>query len=216
MINDRWILTAAHCLFTSIFRRTASSINVSIGIQFSSEIRANMIPLEDVWVHPNYANLFSKKNDIALLKTAKSIKLSSKNFVNPICLPFDDIETEPFTVARVSGFGATVENGPMNTRLKTGSIKIVDDFLCQNLYTGYLTYNQDSMICAGNLLGGDDTCQGDSGGPLAIKDKNGSYVLKGITSYGRGCGRINSPGVYTKVSHYLEWVCEQMVNNGLD
>ena len=67
-----------------------------------------------------------------------------------------------------------------------------------------------------DLRGGQDTCQGDSGGPLAIKNANGSYVLKGITSYGAGCGRPDTPGVYTKVSHYMMWTCRKMINNGLN
>ena len=63
------------------------------------------------------------------------------------------------------------------------------------------------------MSGGRDTCQGDSGGPLAFKNENGSYVLKGITSFGTGCGQLNQPGIYTKVSHYLDWACETIMAN---
>lgn len=47
--------------------------------------------------------------------------------------------------------------------------------------------------------------QGDAGGPLHVKSWRGQYYLVGITSFGRGCaGEI--PGVYTRVSAYLDWI----------
>ena len=54
------------------------------------------------------------------------------------------------------------------------------------------------MIC-----GGDqdlDTCQGDSGGPL-IANIDGKFTVVGLTSWGKGCGRLNSPGVFSDLSH---------------
>jgi secreted trypsin-like serine protease len=35
----------------------------------------------------------------------------------------------------------------------------------------------------------------------------GHYVMFGIVSYGpRNCGTREQPGVYTKVSHYIDWI----------
>ena len=55
-----------------------------------------------------------------------------------------------------------------------------------------------------------DTCQGDSGGPLVCSNGKNSYgvqqyALFGVTSWGKGCGK-ETPGVYTKVSMYLDWI----------
>jgi len=52
-----------------------------------------------------------------------------------------------------------------------------------------------------------------SGGPLQIVNSNNQCVfyLIGITSYGTPyCGMKNSPGIYSKVSAYIDWI-EQKV-----
>ncbi|XP_076302571.1 anionic trypsin-2-like [Lasioglossum baleicum] len=68
--------------------------------------------------------------------------------------------------------------------------------------------DKDLHLCAGVLEGGRDACQGDSGGPLLC---NGTQV--GIVSWGKGCARPNSPGVYCRLDLYLDWLNETIQNN---
>jgi len=58
-------------------------------------------------------------------------------------------------------------------------------------------------------LGGTDSCQGDSGGPLISFMKQGNKMrghVIGIVSRGKGCANLNSPGIFSKVSHHLDWI----------
>lgn len=41
--------------------------------------------------------------------------------------------------------------------------------------------------------------QSDSGGPLVAVRPDGSWLLLGLTSWGRGCGRPKYPGVFVHV-----------------
>lgn len=63
-----------------------------------------------------------------------------------------------------------------------------------------------TQLCAGNVeKGGVDTCQGDSGGPLLCVS-GGAWKIVGVTSWGFGCGDKYSPGVYTNVAKYRQWI----------
>lgn len=68
------------------------------------------------------------------------------------------------------------------------------------------SFNDKSMICAGYWTGVTDTCVGDSGGPLVCIDEKLQPHVAGIISWGKGCGRAHYPGVYTRVSYYLDWI----------
>lgn len=72
-------------------------------------------------------------------------------------------------------------------------------------------FNVDT-ICAGLAEGGKDACQGDSGGPFMCRNPNNpsQWYLAGIVSHGLGCARPNEPGVYTKVSRYVDWIAENI------
>ena len=68
------------------------------------------------------------------------------------------------------------------------------------------------MVCAGYPSGGSDTCQGDSGGPLVVQKSptDDSAIVYGVVSWGIGCARPGYPGVYTRVTKYVDWILNHM------
>lgn len=64
---------------------------------------------------------------------------------------------------------------------------------------------EEGQICAGGQAG-KDSCRGDSGGPLMYENGRIDEII-GIISFGpKPCGLENSPGIYTKVFEYKNWI----------
>lgn len=106
------------------------------------------------------------------------------------------------TEAAVYGWGDTTGSGAYASVLRSARVQVLPDSDCERAYPGGRegTYKASAMLCAGDPAGGRDACQGDSGGPLVARGR-----LIGLVSWGSGCGRAGSPGVYTRVSAALEW-----------
>ena len=64
-------------------------------------------------------------------------------------------------------------------------------------------------FCAAVPEGGKDSCQGDSGGPLVSRNERNFFVQVGVVSWGGGCARKGSPGVYTRLSAFEGWLREK-------
>merc|ERR1712036_130820 len=125
--------------------------------------------------------------------------------VKPICLPGQDICFNPGTACVVTGWGYTTEYGPISNELQEVAVRIIDFNTCKgaNWYTNMV---YESQVCAGYVDGKQDSCAGDSGGPLVCRlGENMPWVLYGIVSWGWGCARARKPGVYTKMSSFVDW-----------
>ena len=147
-------------------------------------------------------------NDIALIKTDRPFEWDE--YVSPVCLPIKKLDIwKGFGI--ISGFGE-MENGLNSYELLWARIEMLSEKECmRGPNRDELTKN---MICAGG--GRVDSCQGDSGGPLVVNVK-GKFTLAGVTSWGYGCGVSGSPGVYTKVANYIDWIedAKQKLNANL-
>ncbi|CAG0901718.1 unnamed protein product [Cyprideis torosa] len=109
----------------------------------------------------------------------------------------------------VAGWGRLEESGQSAKSVQSASVPTVGLSKCRRLLKrkSRRLNVYSTQICAG--VQGRDSCQGDSGGPL-IKTHGGLDYVCGIVSWGVGCARKDLPGVYTKVSSYLDWIQDNM------
>ncbi len=200
LIAERWVLTAAHCVRSSVFGTTYSpeQVGVVIGASDLSSRTGTFILAEEIIVHPNY-EISTVRNDIAL------IRLSSAYAAPLVVLPATD---SPIPVVDetsiVTGWGATAENGAGSNQLREVALPVISNAACFPFYPDY--FDSRLALCAGgSRAGGQDSCTGDSGGPLLVARDN-VYVIAGIISFGAGCARRGVPGVYTRVEAYTDWI----------
>ncbi|MEM8859980.1 MAG: serine protease [Chloroflexota bacterium] len=198
LIATDWVLTAAHC----VEGVSASRISAFVGVNsLSSIVNSNLFEVSQVISHPNYDS-FSFNNDIALLRLSTPITVSCSVNTIGYATSSDSATFAAGNLATVTGWGATSEGGSVTSGLREVDVPIVSNSVCNSVYGNSITGN---MICAGFSGGGKDSCQGDSGGPLVVQ--NGSVSLQaGIVSFGRGCARPDSYGVYTRVEQYTDWI----------
>uniref|UniRef100_A0A3Q1I407 Plasminogen n=1 Tax=Acanthochromis polyacanthus TaxID=80966 RepID=A0A3Q1I407_9TELE len=95
--------------------------------------------------------------------------------------------------------------------LKETGFPVIENKICNR--PSYLNGRvKDHEMCAGNIEGGTDSCQGDSGGPLVCNAQN-RFVLQGVTSWGLGCANAMKPGVYARVSKFVDWIDRTITAN---
>ncbi|KAH8261996.1 hypothetical protein KR038_000108 [Drosophila bunnanda] len=197
LINDRYVLTAAHCVHGMDMRgvsvrllqldRSSTHLGVTRSVAFAH-------------AHVGYDPV-SLVHDIALLRLDQPIPLVDP--IRPACLPSNWLQNFDFQKAIVAGWGLSQEGGTTSSVLQEVVVPIITNAQCRA--TSYRSMIVDTMMCAGYVqTGGKDACQGDSGGPLIVRDR--IFRLAGVVSFGYGCAKPDAPGVYTRVSRYLDWI----------
>lgn len=209
LIGAEWVITAAHCVYDgngNLFNPTSVSVRLGehdLSVTEGSEQARGVI---EIIAHDDYDS-WTNDNDIALLRLASPVVLNER--VAPIGLLSADDENilaAPGVSAYVTGWGTTAEGGSAATKLMEVDVPVVSNSTCNSTY-GIITGN---MICAGYKEGGKDSCQGDSGGPLVVPDNRGGWQLAGVVSFGYGCARSGFYGVYTRASHYVDWIMDHV------
>nr|CAH61460.1 trypsin [Lepeophtheirus salmonis] len=185
------IITAAHCC--DGFRAEDVQIIAAEHDLFSISGDEQKVGVSKITYHEKFGS-HGTNYDVCLLKLKSSLDLNEK--VKPVALPEKDQEFTGDVV--VSGWGTIASNGPSSPVLRSVTVHVVSDEDCSDAYFGS---TDETMICA--AAPGKDSCQGDSGGPLA---QDGTLV--GIVSWGYGCAAPGYPGVYGKVSKFIDWIVE--------
>ncbi|XP_064471734.1 uncharacterized protein LOC135385992 [Ornithodoros turicata] len=206
LISDRYVLTAAHC--TQGLR--PQNITVRLGeYDFKQETdsrRPRDFNVSRIRQHPDFKK-DTYHNDIALLRLSRRVRFTEH--IRPICLPKSPDETFFGKSGTVVGWGTLSFGGPSSAILREVSLPIWNNTECKSKFTQSIT---EVFLCAGTRDGGQDACQGDSGGPLMLEAENSQWTLVGVVSWGIQCAQAGLPGVYTRVSEFLDWVYENAVD----
>uniref|UniRef100_A0ABI7YQF5 Complement C2 n=1 Tax=Felis catus TaxID=9685 RepID=A0ABI7YQF5_FELCA len=214
LISDQWVLTAAHCFRhaenSSLWRVNVGDPNSQWGKDFSIE-KAVISSGFDVFAKKNQGILEFYGDDIALLKLAQKVKMSTH--ARPICLPCTveanlalrrppgstcrDHESELLNKLSVPAHFVALNGSKLNINLKTGTewtscIQVVSqDRTTFPDLTDVREVVTDQFLCSGTE-NDDNPCRGESGGAVFL-ERRYRFFQVGLVSWGlyNPCGNSN-------------------------
>ncbi|KAF2881481.1 hypothetical protein ILUMI_24699 [Ignelater luminosus] len=204
IITKYWSLTAAHCLRASI--EILIKFNYIRLFGNSHNIHKNSIRHEiDCYkIHSEYDE-FEVTNDIALIRVKQSFDGNYEKIINRPPRNFKYVNHSQVTVM---GWGRLWPKGSLPEVLQYVEVRLIDDKACQKIYNQCNGVRWRSNSEKGCVPGG-------SGGPLIQELKQGNVryqYLIGLVSWGETCGS-KFPGVYVRLTKYLDWMDNIMKKN---
>ncbi|CAH2229023.1 trypsin CFT-1-like [Pararge aegeria] len=193
IINNRSILTAIYCwsktgVHSNQFRARTGSVNSTSGGVLHN--------IAQIISHPNY-NSWNHDNNIGILRVSTIIAFSTS--VRPVPIAGSNYNLADYQFVWAIGWGRTTVNSVVSEQLRRVEIRTINQGRCSEIYgVSFVTPN---MICAGWPTTGRGSCVADTGSPLLHNN-----VAVGVTSFSIGCGDVNFPPIYTRISRYTTWI----------
>ncbi|KAM7244069.1 hypothetical protein CapIbe_004677 [Capra ibex] len=212
IISSIWILTAAHCVQSKnnpLFWTIVAGDHDRTLKESTEQVRR----AKHIVMHEDFDTL-SYDSDIALIQLSSALEFNS--VVRPVCLPHSLEPLFSSEICVVTGWGSVSKDGGLASRLQQIQVPVLEREVCERTYySAHPGGISEKMICAGFAAsGGKDVGQGDSGGPLVCKHEKGPFVLYGIVSWGAGCAQPRKPGVFARVSVFLDWIQSKIKDAG--
>ncbi|XP_038163124.1 elastase-1-like [Cyprinodon tularosa] len=210
LIQRRWVISSARCIKSVSFVKWRAVLGEhDLGVSSDTE---QIIPVFSIYIHPEWSSLVSKGNDIALVKLSSEVTLNS--YVQLASLPSPGQILPHNNPCYMTGWGRTyVEKGEL-LPLKQAFTPVVDYQTCSSRDSWWGVI-KPIMICAGRS---EITCnagiyerRGFLGGPLSCQ-VDGKYYVHGSLSVssGSGCASREKPPIFTRLSHYMDWINSTM------
>lgn len=213
ILSERRVLSAAHCR-TEL--PSGGRYNLIAGLTNFGRTQSQQISANPTWVtHPDYKGGVNPY-DIMIFNLVEPFTWNER--VQPIAIP-EVLNQSPTGGVVLIGWGQ-IEGGSSPQDLKKADKRIEPLQECKaNLESlvgpSPLDDREDGAnICSSGSTRAEDplsACSGDSGGPLFDNSDPARPVQVGIVSWGiTPCGTPRAPSVYTKVSHFVDWLKQNL------
>ncbi|XP_062840097.1 serine protease 53 isoform X2 [Anolis carolinensis] len=212
LIAEDRILTAAQCF---IGRQEAEGWEVLLGEQQENEKQKwqENRTLQSIEVHGAYIEA-KEGYDIAIARLSRPVTFSDS--IRAICAPYAKhqfpLGSTCWTRGRSIEPDASWQRGKGKLSPPGGvEVKLLGPKACNCAYNKTSEHGEEipitsEMLCA-TPYKWTMRCEAGVGDPL-VCNHNGVWFLAGISSFGKGCGTVIRPGVYTSVRAYDEWIMQ--------
>jgi len=203
LIADRWVLTAAHCINAE---RIKNGNRVRLGADHIDNDEGVTYRIDRMVRHAEFDDA-THVYDIALVHFVAD-ENTNEGDAGPIeAIPlYDGAPLKPGVNVFATGWGQAEEGKGKGFQAELTSVDL-KTANCAD-YPQYAGKIQDYQLCATGRTPEDagDTCTGDSGGPLVLEGDKPELV--GIVSWGIGCYREDSAGIYVRIDneHFHDWI----------
>ncbi|ESN97235.1 hypothetical protein HELRODRAFT_193313 [Helobdella robusta] len=211
IVNERWVLTAAHCVWGQNAPTYTSRVEIMVGTNTKFDPNKKRIKILEIKTSQYNDSIY--ENDWALLKLAEPLTFNKS--VQPICLADPNI-VESYDVCVVMGYGRTDPSisDSSSQLLMEGRMNLITASECQfnyNAAPNNWTYPfshyvfLETQFCAGNTptSKGTTICDGDSGGPLVCRNSRFQWTQVGVVSFVLNLKDFSCYlSVFTRVSYY--------------
>ena len=203
LIAPGWVLTAAHCIDQA---KVDKGYRVRLGAVRLDTDEGATYRIDRMVRHADW-NKARHLYDIAAVHFIADDETNENaaGEIEPIAI-YDGAPLGPGIAVEATGWGQldAAKDSGFESELTGVDLTTV---ACSD-YPQYRGKTDGNMMCAS--APDNDTCTGDSGGPLVTTDDD--PVLVGIVSWGIGCYKDHSAGVYVRLDrdHFTDWIRRAM------
>uniref|UniRef100_A0A1Q3FQ98 Putative trypsin-like serine protease n=1 Tax=Culex tarsalis TaxID=7177 RepID=A0A1Q3FQ98_CULTA len=219
VINENFVITAAHCTVPNRNILAADDVVVRLGLhnRTGPSEHSKIYDVVEIIRHEAF-NMDNLRNDVALLRMADDIKYS--DYIQPICLwPVSIGSLNSILKSRgyVVGWGLG-DTHKMAEILQEATLAAVEYETCLKSHPTHfqkLLSDEKSSYCAGNQ-NQTNVCSGDSGGGMYY-NINGSWYIRGLVSAGvrpvdNSACNPKEYVIFSDIPYYLEWITNHQEN----